>query len=155
MFYAIDAYPAYQDVAYQVAPAVAERAAKGFAAPDVPKSLSGQVAGARTHCVVRSQEGGGIAVCDDATIISFGSAHAAKARPASFQAATRGVDLSFNAMPGDALPVAGATKPIEGLDAAMPARRWFADLLMTFAAGFLLVSGFLLVTSRDLLPVRH
>lgn len=152
MFYAIDAVPAYHEVAYEIAPVAAERSAKGFAALNAPKGYSGlQVTGARTHCVVRPQGVGGIAVCDDATIISFGTGKSGKARPAVLNAvplaAVQPVPSDADRDVEDALP--------DAADLAAPARRWFADLLMTFGIGFLIVSCFLFVTSRDPLPTRR
>lgn len=163
MFYAIDAYPAYQEVAYQVATAAAEHSAKGFAAAGAaPKGVSGlQVAGARTHCVVHTQDQGGIAVCDDATIISFGN-KGAKAHPAVFKDAGRGqlTPANFTTRPAASYAPAYSSSYSNGaIDASnnlsSPTRRWFADLLMTFGVGFLLVSAFLFVTSRDPLPTRR
>ncbi|NKF23463.1 hypothetical protein [Solimonas marina] len=154
MFYAIDAYPAYQEVAYQVATAAAEHAANGFAASGSSRGYSGfQAAGARTHCVVHAEGARGIAVCDDATIISFGDHSGATAKPAVMD------NTSTPQLVRSGLPLRAVTADDGAINATQamsaPTRRWFADLLMTFGVGFLLVSAFLFVTSRDPLPVRR
>jgi hypothetical protein len=162
MFYAIDAYPAYQEIAYQVAAAASEHSAKGFAATRAPEGLpDAQIAGVRTHCVLHTQgAAGGVAVCDDATIISFGGkgarGHLAVDDGASGRLMPAGLQMQRSASPTAATGASFDDSAINASDdLSTPSRRWFADLLMTFGVGFLLVSAFLFVTARDPLPTRR
>lgn len=152
MIYAIDAYPMYQQAVYQAAPAVLEHPANGSAGfdSDAGTQAAGRIADARIHCVVSGVQQK-VAVCDNGTLISM--KRGAHGRPAHL------VRTAYTPPSSAALPVSAAESfgdpsppPVE---ASSITRRWFADLLMTFGIGFLLVSAFLFVTSRASIPDRR
>ena len=151
MFYAIDAYPMYEHAIHQAAPAGWNKAMDA-ASSNHPGAVIKRVADAGPHCVVRTQGDKGIAVCDNATIVSFGMPKG-RVRKASLQ--------SDSAAPLPRLSYA-ADAPVESAAVAAPleidngvSRRWLANLLMTFGSGFLLVSLFLFVTAREPTPLRR
>lgn len=153
MFYAIDAYPMYEHAIHQAAPAGWNKAMDA-ASSKHPGAVIKRVADAGPHCVVRTQGDKGIAICDNATIVSFGMPKG-RVRNASLQTDTDASlpRLSYAANAPTDTVVATQPQPLE-IDNGVN-RRWLANLLLTFGSGFLLVSLFLFVTAREPTPLRR